>query len=774
VRLSDSIPGIVDRVIFNQGTYYILNLMSLSEPDDEFEEQVPSRPVKVKGHLYGLLQVRESTPIRLVGKWVRHQKYGREFSFQSWEPCAATPSAIVSFLNTCVEGFSDLRWVQALVHRYGTETFEWLTKRPGAIQAEPFEGISEATVERGLLGWERSLAHRDVSLILQSGGLSGTDIQMVMFKFGMEASKIVAENPFRLLEISGFAYGKVDRLAIHLGVDPEDPRRVQGAVLWALREAAQQGHLYMRRGELGATISNLTQKEAIYPLPLGDDPSKAYNDAVVHLLRQKAAILDLEAGLYLPDLFTYERQSAALLSTLLSDTTVDMDIVPSIESYERSTSLQLSAAQRQAVELLAQHRVLVITGLPGTGKTTVLRVIVRVLENAKKRLALMAPTGIAAKRLSAVTGHAASTIHRALKYDGEAWGYHENNRYVVDAVVLDEASMMDQELFYRLLSSLRPDTRLVLVGDDAQLPSVGPGNVLRELLDCAQVPHVRLTEIFRQSVQGEIVGNSHKINSGKLPDLGVQDKDSEFRFVRLSDEERIVSLIVEMAVKLKARNANFQVLSPKYDGLVGVNNLNERLRDALNPEGPKEEKYGDLRFRQGDRLMVVANDYELGVYNGDVGKLAHIGKDEVVVRIHGVGANAMDTEVVFKNATIREKLRLAYAITVHKSQGSEFDTILMPIVRSQGRMLQRNLLYTAVTRARKRVWLIGEETAVQKAIENNKVIRRNTAFSKSVTACLAAGVRLSNDDSGKQTALTGTGSTDPLRQGDPVVLDRGS
>lgn len=763
------IPGTVDKVVFNQGTYYILNFTGLSEPDAEFEERVAQRPIKAKGHLYGLIQVREDTTLKLTGKWAQHKKYGKEFVFQSWEPYADSPDDITEFLNVCIEGFADLRWVKALVARYGSETFDWLTNRRSAIQETPFEGISPETVDKGLLGWERAIAHRDLSLLLQAGGLTGTDIQAVMARFGMEASSLVASNPFRLMEIMGFSYAKVDKLALHLGVDPKDPRRVQGAVLWALQEASTQGHLYMRRGELGKLIDDLMQRSPIFPLPLGEDAGKAYNDAVVGLLRQKAAVLDPEAGLYLPDLYGYERNAADLLAELLRNTKIDENIVPSLESYERANKIQLSAAQRQAVELLAHHRVLVITGLPGTGKTTVLRAIVRVLEDAKIRFALMAPTGIAAKRLAAVTGHTASTIHRALKYDGEAWGHHANNRYLVDAVVLDEASMMDQELFFRLLSSLRPETRLVLVGDDAQLPSVGPGNVLRELLDCEQVPHVRLTEIFRQSVKGEIVGNSHLINSGKMPDLGTQPKESEFRFVRLSDEERIVDLIVEMAVKLKARNANFQVLSPKYDGTVGVNNLNERLRDALNPEGPKEERYGDQRFRTGDRLMVVANDYDLGVYNGDVGKLAYIGREDLTVRIHGVGENAMDNEVVFKNATARDKLRLAYAITAHKSQGSEFDTIIMPIVKSQGWMLQRNLLYTAVTRARKRVWLIGEEIAVQKAVENNKVVRRNTAFSKSITTCVVTGVSPQNDR--PQDAPPEAGVGDPLRQADGVLLD---
>jgi exodeoxyribonuclease V alpha subunit len=414
--------------------------------------------------------------------------------------------------------------------------------------------------------------------------------------------------------------------------------------------------------------------------------------------------------------------------------------------------------------------------LPGTGKTTVLRASVRLFEEAKLTFALMAPTGIAAKRLSAVTGHSATTVHRALKYDGDSWGYHSNNRYVVDAVVLDEASMLDQELLFRLLSALRPETRIVFVGDDAQLPSVGPGNVLREMIECDEVPHVRLTEIFRQSVKGEIVTNSHRINSGKLPDLSTQNSDSEFRFVRCPDEDRIAELIVQMASKLKARDANFQVLSPKYDGAIGVTRLNERLRDVLNPEGPMEWVRGKTRFRKGDRLMVIQNDYELNVYNGDVGKLDTISNDGLLVKIHGVGDRIPDTMVPFKSEIAATKLRLAYCITAHKSQGSEFDTIIMPITRSQGRMLQRNLLYTAVTRARKRVWLIGEEIAVQKAVENNKVIRRNTIFSRAITAALKAGVQPEDAlkvESGAEGKTPEAGVSDPIRQDHGVFLDRG-
>jgi exodeoxyribonuclease V alpha subunit len=363
------------------------------------------------------------------------------------------------------------------------------------------------------------------------------------------------------------------------------------------------------------------------------------------------------------------------------------------------------------------------------------RALVRLFEAAKISFNLMAPTGIAAKRLAHVTGHPASTIHRALGYDGVEWKHGPNNRFITDAVIVDEVSMVDQELCYRLLSSLQDSTMLVFVGDDAQLPSVGPGNVLRELVACKDVPSIRLTKIFRQSQGGDIVSNSHLINQGDFPVLGNPKDNTEFGYICLSEEEKILSYIVRMARRLKDRDANFQVLTPKYDGVVGVNSLNSALRDILNPEGPPEWKGKHQHFRLGDRLMIIKNNYQKGIYNGDVGKLLYTGNDRLVVRVYGVGNN-MDQEVAFTAGEAETYLRLAYAITVHKSQGSEFDTILMPVVNSQGRMLQRNLLYTAVTRAKKKVWLLGEESAIRRAIANNKVVSRNTVFADAISGVI--------------------------------------
>lgn len=731
----DSISGYIDRVVYNNGDFYILGMTT-----QDSDPPVAKRMETAKGNLFGLSQIKRDVPIRLLGRWIRHPKYGRQFSIQSWEPWAQDSAGVALFLNLCIPGFTDVALAHAVAGKWGLETFEVLSEPQKILDASL--GIETERLSEALLGWAQSAATRRLSTVLKDGGLTSAEIQMAIKRFGVEAAQIITENPYRLMEIPSSNFAKIDAFAMQLGFKPNDPRRIEGAVLWALYEESRQGHLFVRRGDLPKIVPTLIRKNEMLDLRLDSDPEAAFMEVCAKLVGQKAVLLDPEAGLYLPDYHRYERESAQILATMLKPSTLQFDPAPFIEDYERSNQITLSEAQRQVVTSLAHHHVLTLTGLPGTGKTTAVRALVRLLEETRTSFALMAPTGIAAKRMASVTGHPASTIHRALHYDGMSWGYGEFNKFIVDAVIVDEMSMVDQELFFRLLSALREDTMLVLVGDDAQLPSVGPGNVLRELVECPAIPHVRLTQIFRQSAKGAIVLNSHRINRGEMPILVTPEKETEFKFVRLGHEDRITDLVVEMAAKLKARDANFQVLSAKYDGVVGVDNLNERLRDRLNPAGdsPNEWSQGSLRFRLGDRLMVVRNDYNLGVYNGDVGKLIDIDREEkeLLVKIFGMGDNGLDLEVSFSYGLAMEKLRLAYAVTVHKSQGSEFDTVILPIVRTQGRMLQRNLLYTAVTRARKKVWLIGEETAIQRAVENNKIIRRNTVLSKAITSQVAA------------------------------------
>lgn len=704
---------VVRSVIFNAASYYILDVAPQG-----------GVPFTAKGNLFGLDRITPGVALSVKGVWGRNGRYGKQLQIQSWGFPSSTSEYSLKDLMTVGLGF-DPEVAKALMTSFGKKVFEKLRDPEALAKAFPEKSPE---LQACVLKFERSLSIQALSRVLRDGGLSSSDIEACVVRFGMNAPSLLKDNPYRLMEIPGFAFEKADALAFRFGYDTSNPQRLEGAVLWALNEASRNGHLYLKRGDIPQLAREVERKVPALP---GGDFSSAFSE----LEARGAIVVDKKSGVYSKEFYEYERGSAEILSEMLRPSALQVDLGPFLEEFERSAQLELSEAQQEAVRQLVDHKVLTLTGLPGTGKTTAVRAIVRLFEVSRATFALMAPTGIAAKRLSHVTGHPASTIHRALGYDGVAWKHGPDNKFVVDAVIVDEVSMVDQELFYRLVSALRPDTMLVLVGDDAQLPSVGPGNVLKELVACPSVPSVRLTRIFRQAAQGDIVLNSHRINKGEEPDFGDPKGGSEFCLVRVSSEEKIRDYIVRMAKKLKDRNSNFQVLAPKYDGPVGVNSLNVHLRDVLNPSGPPEWSGRTQNFRVGDRVMVVKNNYKKGVYNGDVGKLLHAGKSQLIVRIYGVG-NDTDLEVAFTEAEAEDYLRLAYAITVHKSQGSEFDTIIMPVVHSQGRMLQRNLLYTAVTRAKKKVWLLGAESAVQQAIENNRVQKRNTALGAAVSGVL--------------------------------------
>lgn len=690
------------------------------------------RKITCKGRLFGIQGVSSGVPLKLHGNWVSHPKFGRQFDLTGWSPWSDTSVGVESFLRHCLGVLSEDQ-IDLIVDSFGTDTFRILTDEPAKLQT--LEGFDDDRIQLLLEAWSEASCSSDLSTFFADHSVTSEQMKALFSTFGPDAKRILEQDPYRLLDVPGFHFSKADEVAQGVGLSLDDPRRYEGAVLWALREGSLSGHLCVRRSDLSPNLRELIRTSAVESFDELSFTSEL-TSAVQRLKDKGRVFVDPDVGVYLPSLFKFERDSANYLARFLTPVKLDIELQEFLDTYETVHQIKLSEAQKGAVEKLLSSRVLVLTGLPGTGKTTVIRTFVELFQKAGVGFTLMAPTGIASKRLSSVTNHPAGTIHRTLRYTGVEWGYNAECKYSVEAIIVDEMSMVDQELFYRILDALDEGTILVLVGDDAQLPSVGPGNVLRELVNCQAIPTVRLTQIFRQAQESDIVLNSHRINKGECIEAG--DKDSDFRFVPLGDESKMADLIVQMSVKLKERDANFQILSPKYDGVVGVTNLNDLLREALNPEsvGKKEATFGALKFREGDRIMVIKNDYQLGVYNGDMGKLMSIRSEYFTVRIHGIGDGGVDVLKEIPRKDIVAKIRLAYAITVHKSQGSEFDTVILPMVRTHGRMLQRNLFYTAVTRAKKRVWVLGDRQSIQRAIDNDKVVLRNTGFEKAIQSAL--------------------------------------
>jgi exodeoxyribonuclease V alpha subunit len=736
---------------------------------DKAEPRLEKREVCVSGHLYGLAQVRIGVTIGIVGEWIDHPKYGRQIQPFGWKPYSRTVTDIERFLSVCLRGFEDPDVVRLLVTRYEQEVYDKLRHAPDEIRAlyGP-DDPKRAAVDKAIAGWEQAYSMSALASFLRDHDIGAYQVRAIFDTLGNEAVNYIAENPYCLVAVEGFSFTKADRLAQRLGIDRNDGRRIEGAILAVLWAESRQGHLFVRRGDLPTLLDDLMAAEFVEAFAK-DVTSETILAAVDRMVERKFVHLDTEAGIYLPDLFKYEREAASKLARFVTPVKLEVDITQFLLEYEKNQVITLSDAQREAVRLNIENRVLALTGGPGTGKTTLVRTFVRLFKQLGISCQLMAPTGIAAKRLAAVTGNDAATIHRTFGYNGKKWQFNCFNKFNVGAVIVDEMSMVDMELFYRVLDALHPTTMLVLVGDDAQLPSVGPGNVLRELLTCSNIPHVRLTQIFRQAEKSDIVKASHRIVHGESLVLEGRPNDSDFQFVNCADEPTLTDLVVKMAAKLKSRDANFQVLSPKYDGVTGVTNLNERLREALNPESGKPEwRAGKVHMRVGDRVMVTKNDYDLNVYNGDMGKLHAIHKDSVVVKIHGSNS-VEDLYVTIPKTRAIEMLRLAYCITVHKSQGSEFDTIIMPIVKAHGRMRQRNLFYTAVTRAKKKVWLLGDTLSVHHAISNDKVVQRNTVFGRAVRDAVAAlaGVEPAHERVKAGTETGATGEPLPAATGSP-------
>lgn len=776
--------GRVHSVIFENPTqgFYILR-MALDGADPILGDR-PS----VRGNIPGI-SVQVGTWIGFEGEWVEHEQHGRQIQIARAPVVPAwTPEIAVSMLTA--NGIAE-HVARLLKLRFGEDLVEVLDE--GDPKPLVVDGVDAVAAERVLLRWRAGKAQLAMMDFFAKAGVPVERVAQAWALFGDSAEEVLTANPWALIAVEGITFDQVDEVAQRLGLDLSHPKRVEGAVLFACKSRKGLGHLYLTSGEILSAVLELVP----------DLTEEGLGKAIVSLHRQQTLVVDRRTrvgttAIYEPWLHRIESESATHLRERCASARLEaqpevlakfLDALAStgpqaevarrdgdlravaeaaLRDWSTGSQVTLSALQLEGALNGLVQPVSLLTGLPGSGKTTTLKALVTILRDAKVPFLLVAPTGIAAKRAASVTGAVASTIHRAFgaagfnRTDsrettytgvkggssgagdgsdgaGERWGFGSGNLHEADVVICDECSMVDQHLLYRILMCTKTTARLVFIGDDAQLPSVGPGNVLRDMIASRQFPTVALTEIFRQANTSQIVVAAHAINRGEVPETSTS---GDFVLVPTRTDEEAFDIVVRIAEKLygkRERTESFQVLSPRHNGVCGVTNLNARLRERLNPKQPgaNEMKLGkDSVIREGDRVMVVKNDYDRGVFNGDVGKVHKLERKVRVAEVKIHGTPVQYVSIPFKEAATY--LRLAYCVTVHKMQGQEADVIIMPIVNGFSHQLQRNLLYTAITRARKRVFLVGHPEAMVRAIQNTQQEERNTLFLDRLRAAFSA------------------------------------
>jgi len=771
----ETLQGILERIVYESpDTGYTVGRLSARDH---------AELITVVGNL---ASINPGESLLLQGEWVDNPRYGRQFQIEKYE--TILPANVVGlrkYLGSgLIKGIGP-KMAGLIVRKFGMDTMDVIENEPEKLARVP--GIGQKRVKIIKEAWEAQREVKNVMLFLQSHDVSTAHAAKIYKTYGNDAIPIVTEDPYRLADdIYGIGFVTADTIAQKLGIDKDAPQRVQAGIKYVLSQKADDGHVFQYRAQLIEAcqtmleqeqeaveqgISALVEKEEIinpgftdvvdsdervtidetqdnYEIsetdqqPLSTDNRQPTTDdhSAIYLAPFYYAELGV-ANQFLRLLIPSQGQSTALQTS---------DSTPSLTQLEREMGIRFAPQQREAIHTAMTTPAMILTGGPGTGKTTTVVGMIRLFSADGRRITLTAPTGRAAKRLSETTGSEAKTIHRLLEFSPQNNGFKRNrqNPLDTDVVIVDETSMVDLVLMNRLMQAIRPTTTIILIGDTDQLPSVGAGNVLRELIDSQKIPVIQLTEIFRQAQESMIVTNAHRINKGDFPEL-TGGTDRNFFFLEEEDPEAITELICSLIADRLPRHYDYhpvddiQLLCPMRRGTLGTENLNRRLQEILNPEytapvsHPLEKSRFGVRtykrmsepagqsrtaggFRIGDKVMQVRNNYDYDVFNGDIGRVVAIEHLDKKVYIQ-----FPDKQVAYDTADLGE-LVLAYATTVHKAQGSEYPVVVIPLHTQHYLMLQRNLLYTGITRAKERVVIVGTKRAIGICIRNNQVMQRNS------------------------------------------------
>ena len=738
--MSETVTGYIDHVIFrNEDNGYTVMVLKGMEEEQELT-CVGTFPAITQG-----------AAIEASGNYTTHPVYGKQFQIASYvEKMPEDALAMERYLGSgAIKGIG-AALAARIVRRFGDDTMRIVEEEPERL-AE-IKGISEKKAMEIAEQMTEKADMRRAMIFLQKYGISLNLGAKIYQKYGQTVYGVLQENPYRLAEdISGVGFRIADEIASRIGIHTDSDYRIRSGMLYTLLQASGEGHIYLPKEELFSRASGL----------LGVDSSYMEKHLMDMVVDRKLILKETEDGavVYPTRYYYLELNSARMLCELNILCPEDEEMVEKrINRIEKETGTRLDEMQKQAVAAAASHGLFILTGGPGTGKTTTINTIIRYFEEEGAELRLAAPTGRAAKRMTEATGYEAQTIHRLLELNGmpeeeqEGRAVHfdrnSENPLEADVIIIDEMSMVDIALMHSLLLAVTAGTRLILVGDENQLPSVGPGNVLRDIIRSGCFPVVELKKIFRQASESDIVVNAHKINRGEQ--VTINNKSRDFFFLKRYDADIIIRVVIALIQEklpryVDAKPYEIQVLTPMRKGLLGVERLNQILQRYLNPpdEKKKEKEIGQRLFREGDKVMQVKNNYQLeweilgrykipvdkgvGVFNGDTGIMTEINEFAETATVEF--EDGRQAEYSFKQL---EELELAYAVTIHKSQGSEYPAVILPILSGPRMLMNRNLLYTAVTRARKCVTVVGSETTFAEMIRNEKQQQRYSSLDRRI------------------------------------------